>query len=71
MVNSIFKSYESRYSQSILNKVIPFDQIYTFKVKIVSAPQRYVCIGIVDYEKHSTVSCFYNSEIVVGYFWYI
>lgn len=58
------------YSQSIYNRAIPFDGVHTFQVKIIRAPNRYVGIGIVDYEKHRTVSCYYNSGYVVAYYWW-
>ena len=68
MVDSIFtKSHDTGYSQSIFNKVIPFDEVFTFNVKLISAPKRDVCIGVVDYEKHKNVSRFCDSNIAVGY----
>ena len=27
-------------------------------------------IGVVDYEKHKTVSTFYNSNFIVAYYWW-
>jgi hypothetical protein len=49
------KSSANGYTQSIFNKVIPYDQVYSFRVKIIKAPKRDVNIGIVDYEKCKTV----------------
>ena len=60
------------YSKSIYNKAISFDEVYTFQVKIIRAPSLHVGIGVVDYEKHKTVSdsSYYNSGYVVGYYWW-
>lgn len=60
------------FSKSIYNRAISFDEVYTFQVKIIRAPNRNVGIGIVDYEKHKTVSdsSYANSVYVVGYYWW-
>ena len=49
------KSSANGYTKSIFNKVIPYDQVYSFRVKIIKAPKRDVNIGIVDYENCKTV----------------
>lgn len=36
-------------------------------MKIVRATNKYVGIGVVDYEKHKTVSQYYDSNFVVAY----
>lgn len=63
--NAIFN-----YSQSIYNKVIPYEEVFTFQVKIISMPNRYVGIGVVDYEKIKNSGTFYNSGNIVGYYCY-
>ena len=61
-------SNANNYSQSIYNKIIPYEEVFTFQVKIISMPNRYVGIGVVDYEKHLTVSSYMESDIVVAYY---
>lgn len=39
-------------------------------MKIVRAPNKYVGIGVVDYEKHKNINCFYNTNFVVAYYWW-
>lgn len=55
-------------SQSIFNKIIPFDEITFFRVKILSCSYPYFGIGIVDYEKHLKASSFYDSGFAIGYY---
>lgn len=63
------KDNGNSYSQSIYNKVIPYDEVFTFQVKIISAPKRLVGIGVVDYEKYNIIKTIIDSEIAVGYYW--
>lgn len=56
------------YSQSIFNKIIPFDEITFFKVKILNCSSSNFGIGIVDYEKHLKASSFYDSGFAIGYY---
>jgi hypothetical protein len=61
------KTNGNGYSQSIFNKIIPFDEITIFKVKILYSNPNFG-IGIVDYEKHLKASSFYDSGFAIGYY---
>jgi hypothetical protein len=42
---------DGSWAHFIFNEIIPYNNIYTFKVKIIKNPDKHMMIGVVDFMK--------------------
>lgn len=58
------------WTQFIINKAIPYNVAFVFRIKIVRSPQKGLFIGVVDYEKQRDKKNSQNSGNSVCYYSY-
>jgi hypothetical protein len=55
------------WTHFVFNKFIKFDNIFNFKVKITKTVNKYIMIGIIDYEKQKNQRSSYSSNNAICY----
>jgi hypothetical protein len=49
---------------------VPYNAIFTFKIKVIKTKRKYIMIGVVDEPKQRNQRCSFNSNNAACYFGY-